>query len=106
MVHRHVVKTVDFSPDDRCLATGGNEGVLRIFSLDRGAETQPEMLRHVAADGSKAPFINKAVWLNTQTVCTGANDGLVRVRARVRACVCSLARTCVWSIHCCCCCCY
>eukprot|EP00750_Incisomonas_marina_P003421 INCI1311.1.p1 GENE.INCI1311.1~~INCI1311.1.p1 ORF type:complete len:401 (+),score=62.45 INCI1311.1:349-1551(+) len=80
MVHRHVVKTVDFSPDDHCLATGGNEGVLRIFSLDRGAETQPEMLKHVSSkSGAKAPFINKAVWLTNQTICTGANDGVVRL---------------------------
>jgi WD40 repeat protein len=39
MVHRHVVKTVDFSPDDRCLATGGNEGLLRVFNLDQARES-------------------------------------------------------------------
>ena len=82
MVHKHVVKTVDFSPDDRCLATGGNEGLLRIFSLDRGADAQPDKFKHVAAGdnaGAKAPFINKAVWLNPDTICTGANDGIVRI---------------------------
>jgi WD40 repeat protein len=89
MVHRHVVKTVDFSPDDRCLATGGNEGLLRIFSLDRG-DAPPEVLKHsvggetsvptsASAPGAKAPFINKAVWLSNQTICTGANDGIVRL---------------------------
>jgi serine-threonine kinase receptor-associated protein len=84
MVHKHVVKTVDFSPDDRCLATGGNEGILRIFSLDRGAETPPQVFKHKAVSegattNGKAPFINKAVWRNTNTICTGANDGVVRL---------------------------
>lgn len=83
MVHRHVVKTVDFSPDDQCLATGGNEGVLRIFNLGNGGDNKPTMLHHVSSEGqsakAKAPFINKTVWLNTQTIATGANDGIVRI---------------------------
>ena len=82
MVHKHVVKTVDFSPDDRLLATGGNEGLLRIFSLEKSADTAPQMLKHEPIGdnaGGKPPFINKTVWLNTDLVCTGANDGIVRV---------------------------
>jgi len=80
MLHRHVVKTVDFSPDDRRLATGGNEGILRIFGLDSKGEAAPEMLKHAPVDGNtKAPFINKAVWLGPNSICTGANDGLVRL---------------------------
>ena len=31
--HKHVVKTLDWSPNSRRLATGGNEGVLRVFDI-------------------------------------------------------------------------
>lgn len=31
--HRHVVKTLDWSLDSRRLATGGHEGILRIFDI-------------------------------------------------------------------------
>ena len=36
--HRHIVKTVDFSPDSRLLATGVHEGLLRIFNLQQPKE--------------------------------------------------------------------
>lgn len=39
--HRHIVKTVDFSLDSTLLATGGHEGLLRIFDLQKGAEAEP-----------------------------------------------------------------
>lgn len=36
--HKHIVKSVDFSHDSRYLATGGHEGILRIFDLEKHEE--------------------------------------------------------------------
>lgn len=39
--HKHIVKTVDFSLDSKLLATGGHEGLLRIFHLEKGKDAEP-----------------------------------------------------------------
>ena len=39
--HKHIVKTVDFSLDSKLLATGGHEGLLRIYDLQKGEEAEP-----------------------------------------------------------------
>lgn len=39
--HGHIVKTVDFSLDSRSLATGGHEGLLRIYDLQKAKDACP-----------------------------------------------------------------
>ncbi len=39
--HKHIVKTVDFSLDSKLLATGGHEGLLRIYDLQKGENAEP-----------------------------------------------------------------
>jgi len=77
--HRHVVKALDFSPDCERLATGGQEGRLRVFSVADPA-ADPEELELAAALG-EAPGtrvgINKVVFTNP-LVYTGTADGWVR----------------------------
>ena len=46
--HKHIVKTLDFSHDSKMLATGGHEGVLRVYALEKceiGDENCKEVLR-------------------------------------------------------------
>ena len=45
--HLHVVKSVDFSQDSRLLATGGHEGLLRIYTLEQGMNSKPIIIRQL-----------------------------------------------------------
>lgn len=42
--HKHIVKTVDFSLDSKMLATGGHEGLLRIYDLQKGGAAEPVVI--------------------------------------------------------------
>jgi len=72
--HKHIVKTLDFSPDSRRLATGGHEGLLRIYEL-----SQPKA-EPVAVPQLKEKKINitKCNWLDDNVLLAACSDGGVR----------------------------
>ena len=72
--HKHIVKCVDFAPDSRRLATGGHEGMLRIYDL-ANPQAQPVM---VAQSSEKKVTITKLCWLDDTTVLAAGADGLIR----------------------------
>jgi len=55
--HKHVVKTVDFSSDDRQLVTGSNEKLLRIFDLNN-YDAEPKVLSGHTGSIKQAIFLN------------------------------------------------
>lgn len=73
--HKHVVKSVDFSLDSRFLATGGHEGLLRIYNLEKGAKAEPIVIPQV--EGQKTT-ITKCVWFSNNIVLASASDGKIR----------------------------
>jgi len=78
--HGHIVKSCDFSSDSKLLATGGKEGLLRVFDLIK-------LLIDKDADQAKNPSIqikqpssiSKVAWLSPSTteILVGCADGKV-----------------------------
>lgn len=46
--HKHIVKSVNFSRDSQCLATGSNDKVLRIFDMDNPNEAKIKFDGHTS----------------------------------------------------------
>jgi len=65
---------LDFSPDSRKLATGGHEGILRIYDLEHH-ETEPIAI--VAKENEKIT-ITKCLWLNERVILAASSDGKIR----------------------------
>ncbi len=70
--HKHIVKTVDFAPSRSRLATGGREGILRIYDL-ANPDSAPIQLKHEGA------HINKVQWCGNDTLFSGDSKGCVRM---------------------------
>jgi len=75
--HKHIVKTCDFSPDSKVLATGGHEGVLRLYDLT-APKKDPTEIRVVDEKEGKKIVICKICWRSDSMVLTGCQDGVIR----------------------------
>lgn len=47
--HKHVVRTVDISPDGRWVVSGGNEKIIRVFDLEAPGQKPKESIPHTGA---------------------------------------------------------
>jgi len=79
--HRHIVKTCEFSPDSKFLATGGHEGILRIYNLvnvfenKNDEEVQPLCIPQLK---NEKLIITKCLWKDAKTVIASGSDGTIR----------------------------
>jgi serine-threonine kinase receptor-associated protein len=105
--HKHIVKSVDFSHDSKRLATGGHEGLLRIYDLlspafglttaaakNKGTSNSnnkketavppsevkvEEPLLAIPQSPDKKITISKCLWYDNSTVIAAGDDGCVRL---------------------------
>ena len=76
--HIHIVKTCDFSPNSRYLATGGHEGLLRIYDLLNSDNNKKEPVHKIVQDPNTKVVISKCNWLTNDVLVTGCADGVIR----------------------------
>jgi serine-threonine kinase receptor-associated protein len=92
--HGHIVKTCAFSPNSKYLATGGHEGILRIFNLTTmkpptggGGKGPPPIISNDPSlkpvhefhlDPTTKIIISKLHWINDSLVVTGGHGGKLR----------------------------
>lgn len=70
--HKHIVKSVEFSPDRSTLVTGGHEGILRVFDL-----ASSSIKIEIPHDPSEKVTVNKVVFgVEPHIVLTGRNFGV------------------------------
>jgi len=76
--HKHVVKSVDFSIDSERIATGCQDGLVRVFSTC-AHESIPVIEIRVSADTAGAP--TKVLWSasDTNTLIVGKRNGYVEM---------------------------
>lgn len=93
--HKHIVKCVAFSKDSKLLATGGHEGLLRIYNLQKidasfgvvRGNKKPQEIKvepdqatlQIAQEEQEKVVITKCLWLDNETVLAACKDGNIRV---------------------------
>ena len=90
LVHGHIVKSVDFSPDSQRLCSGGHEGIVRVYDLvkvlnhtsggggDKEENRRPQVSIPQMEKGEKKIVITKCLWINQDIILVAASDGKVR----------------------------
>jgi serine-threonine kinase receptor-associated protein len=72
--HKHIVKTCDFTPNSRWLATGGHEGIIRVYDLLHPKNAPLE----IAQSSGPKIGINKCSWFSNNVLLAGGADGCIR----------------------------
>ncbi|GAX27352.1 serine-threonine kinase receptor-associated protein [Fistulifera solaris] len=72
--HKHIVKTCDFTPNSRWLATGGHEGIIRVYDLLHPKNAALE----IAQSSGPKIGINKCLWISNNVLLAGGTDGCIR----------------------------
>jgi serine-threonine kinase receptor-associated protein len=73
--HKHVVKTVDFSADSMKIASGCQDGLVRIFNTVRPEESPVEF--SISKDFNDA--ITKCIWTSESSIVVGKRSGAVEL---------------------------
>jgi len=79
--HNHIVKTCDFSLDSRRLATGGHEGLLRVYNLTELGEPSPQNNTVVEPSlvlNHEKVVITKCNWWTDELLLAAGADGTIR----------------------------
>jgi len=74
--HKHIVKTCNFTLNSMRLATGGHEGIVRVYDLS----TAPKKMDPVEIPQSPSSkiVICKCEWYTNDILLTGSGDGKIR----------------------------
>lgn len=76
--HKHVVKTIDFTQDSLRLASGCQDGLVRIYAT-AAPESDPQLLK-VSEEGSAAASApTRVAWFNDTLLSVGTRNGKVKL---------------------------
>jgi len=70
VTHKHIVKSVAFSPDSTRIVAGCQDGVIAISDVAK-TDATPVILAHQAGCGVK-----RAIWFDANAIITGSADGV------------------------------